>query len=110
MEFQMNNITYKIKEVSQEEIVNEAGGDIEEDEYFYGLAVYSKQTIYLDEDLSYARKRKTLIHELTHVYIREFITSNGLQNISEEMLCEMNENTHDIIHEIVEKYFNNTTL
>ena len=49
-------------------------------------------------------KRKTLIHELTHCYIREYITHEE-KNYSEEMVADISANSHDIIHKIVEDYF-----
>ena len=60
--------------------------------------------ILIDKDLSYSRKRKTLIHELTHVYIREYVTTREV-DINEETLCDIAANSHDVIHEILDEYF-----
>ena len=102
MEFEMNNSYYAIKEVSQEELKKEIAD--ENDGYYYGQTRFLKQIILIDKDLSVERKRKTLIHELTHVYIREYLTTRDI-NPDEEVLCDIHANCHDIIHKIVENYF-----
>ena len=102
MEFKMNDSFYTIIEVSQEEMQKEIAD--ENDGYYYGQTRFQKQIILIDKDLSVERKRKTLIHELTHVYIREYLTTRDI-NPDEEVLCDIHANCHDIIHKIVENYF-----
>ena len=102
MEFKMNNSFYAIKEVSQEELQREIAD--EEDGYYYGQTRFQKQMVLIDKDSSVERKRKTLIHELTHIYIREYLTSRDI-NPDEEVLCDIHANCHDIVHKIVEDYF-----
>lgn len=102
MTFKMNDSSYTIKEVSQEELQKEIAD--EDDGYYYGQTRFQKQLILIDKDLSVERKRKTLIHELTHVYIREYLTTRDI-NPTEEVLCDIHANCHDIIHNIVENYF-----
>ena len=102
MKFEMNKSIYEIKEVTQDELQKEIAD--EEDGYYYGQTIFQKQIVLIDKDLSYERKRKTLIHELTHVYIREYLTTRDI-NPSEEVLCDIHANSYDIIHEIVEEYF-----
>ena len=46
----------------------------------------------------------TLIHELTHCYIDNYITHCKKQ-YSEEDVADIVANSYDIIHEIVNKYF-----
>ena len=104
MEFKMNNSFYAIKEVSQE-ILQQEKTD-EEDGYYYGQTRFKEQVILIDKDLSTERKRKTLIHELTHVYIREYLTTRDISP-NEEVLCDIHANSHDIIHRILEDYFKN---
>lgn len=107
MEFKMNNCFYEIKEVSQEELQREIAD--EEDGYYYGQTRFQKQIVLIDKDLSVERKRKTLIHELTHVYIREYLTSRDI-NPNEEVLCDIHANCHDIVHKIVEDYFKGSEI
>ena len=54
------------------------------------------------------QKRQTLLHELMHCYVWSYVC--GFNNISEEALCDISANSHDIIHEIVENYFKNTII
>lgn len=102
MKFKINDAEYEIKEVSQE-IIKEEDTE-EEDGYYYGQTRFQRQVILIDKNLSKERKRKTLIHELTHVYIREFLTTRELDP-NEEVLCDIHANCHDMIHKIVEDYF-----
>lgn len=104
MTFQMNGSLYKICEVSQEELQQVIVS--EEDGYYYGQTRFREQTIYIDKDLKYERARKTLIHELTHVYIREYIATRDIE-LDEELLCDINANSHDIINKIIDEYFKN---
>ncbi len=104
MKFILNNSVYTIKEVSQEELQKEIA--CEDDGYYYGQTRFRTQVIFIDKDLSCERKRKTLIHELTHVYIREYVTTRDLEP-DEETICDIHANCHDIIHKIVENYFKN---
>lgn len=104
MKFKMNDSYYIIVEVEQEELKKEMSD--ENDGYYYGQTRFQKQIVLIDKNLSIERKRKTLIHELTHVYIREYLTTRDI-NPDEEVLCDISANSHDIIHKIVEDYFKN---
>ena len=100
--FRINRSDYVIKEVSQEELLKTIVD--EEDGYYYGQTRFPIQTIFIDKDLSYERKKKTLYHELMHVYIREYLTTRDISP-NEEVMCDISANSHDIIHDIVEDYF-----
>lgn len=102
MEFSINNRKWKILEVHQKEMFDESE---EKSGYYYGKCLIYKQIIYLDKDLPQETKRKTLLHELMHCYLSSYITLNFLDNISEDIWCDIAANSHDIIHEIVERYF-----
>lgn len=102
MKFKMNSSYYTIKEVSQEELQEEIAE--ETDGYYYGQTRFRKQQILIDKDLSYERKKKTLYHELMHVYIREYVSTRDIE-LTEESLCDISANAHDIIHGIVKYYF-----
>lgn len=102
MKFEMNGRTYIIKEVSQEDLRLQ-NGEIE-GEYF-GLTIPSKQEIWLWEELLKEQKRKTLLHELAHCYMFNYITFNNTE-FSEDTWADIFANSHDIIHKIVEDYFN----
>lgn len=102
IEFEMNSSCYTINEVSQDELQKEIASD--EDGYYYGQTRFRKQLILIDKDLPYERKKKTLYHELMHVYIREYISTRDI-DLTEELLCDISANAHDIIHKIVKDYF-----
>ena len=101
MEFTMNGVYYSIAEVEEEYMKD--GED--EDHYYYGQTDWEKHLVMLDKKLGLSKKKKTLYHELMHVYIKEYITTETLEDINEEILCDFSANSHDIIHKIVEDYF-----
>ena len=51
------------------------------------------------------QKEQTLKHELMHCYIGCYLF-NSEKEYTEEDLCNISANSHDIIHEIVKQYFN----
>lgn len=105
MKFKMNNHEWEIKEISREEIKRIFEEEMNEQVlYVYGLTKYDNHKIYINKDLCFDMKRKTLMHELMHCYKEEYV-SLELDSIDEETLCNLSANSHDIIHEIVERYF-----
>lgn len=99
----INGAKYLIKEVEQKDFV-EHGEHNKDDGYFFGQTHFDIQEIWLCKSLSKEKKKKTLIHELTHVYIHEYLTTQEIQP-NEETLCDIHANCHDLIHNIIEKYF-----
>ena len=114
MKFKINNREWKITETSQESIKNMQNirkANEEEnlksiDTRYYGITYCDIQKIYIDEDLPADRKKATLIHELTHCYIDNYITHCEKQ-YTEEDVADIVANSYDIIHEIVEQYERN---
>ena len=112
MEFKINNREWTILEVSQSEIknmqntrrANEDENIKSIDTRYYGITYCDIQKIYLDEDLPQQRKKSTLIHELVHCYIDNYITHCNKQ-YDEEDVADIVSNSYDIIHKIVDKYF-----
>lgn len=103
MKFKMNNRDWEIKEISQE--MFEPSNDEAEQGHCFGLCDYERQIIYLWQDLHQQQKRATLMHELLHCYIGCYISFEDIGNYPEDVMCNICANSHDIIHEIVEKYF-----
>jgi Zn-dependent peptidase ImmA (M78 family) len=106
----MNNRDWEIKELSQEEIRQhfidyKYDGEPVQGKY-YGMTYMDEQTIYIDSGLHPEQKKQTLMHELMHCYIGCYITHQE-QQYTEEDLCNISANSHDIIHKIVEDYFKN---
>ena len=112
MKFKINNMNWEIEEISQEEIKtmqNERKAKDEEnvkslDWRYYGITYNDDLKIYIDKNLHADRKKKTLIHELTHCYINSYITHQD-KNYNEEDIADIVSNSYDIVHEIVDKYF-----
>ena len=110
--FKMNNRNWQIEETSQEEIKTmQNKRRANEDENvkstytrYCGITYPDLQKIYLDKDIPEDNKRATLIHELTHCYITNYIT-NTEKDYDEEMVADIVSNSFDIIREIVDKYF-----
>lgn len=114
MKFKINNRSWEILEVSQAEIKtmqNERKANDEEDiksiaSRYYGVTYCDICKIYIDKDLPIDRKKATLIHELTHCFIDNYITHDEKQ-YSEEDVADLVSNSFDFINEVVEKYKNN---
>ena len=107
MKFKINNKTWEIKELSQQEMRAELKKHNDsQSEYgkYYGLTYADIQIIFLDKDLCPERKRSTLLHELGHCYIVTYITHQD-KNYNEEDVVDIISNSHDIIRDIVDKYF-----
>lgn len=103
MKFKINDRDWEIIEVDQTKMRELEKDDNEKNEY-YGLTVYNEQIIYLWEKLPKQQKRQTLIHELFHCYLGVYVSFQDL-NLTEEVVCNLTANSHDIIHKIVEDYF-----
>lgn len=112
MKFKINNVEWEILETSQLEIKkmqNKRFANNEENiedtaHRYYGVTYNDDCKIYLDKDIKQDRKRKTLLHELTHCYISSYITHQD-KNYDEETVSDIVSNSFDIILEIVSKYF-----
>lgn len=104
MKFKINNSNWKIIEVDQKRLCEEKGEKEDADRHYFGLTIFSKQEVLLWNKLPKHQKMKTLIHELEHCYIGNYITFSDM-NLTDEILCDISANSHYIIHEIVEKYF-----
>lgn len=112
MKFKINNREWDIIETSQKTIksmqnsrrANEDENIKSLDTRYYGITYTDIQKIYIDKDLNADRKKATLIHELTHCYIVNYITHED-KTYDEEMVADIVSNSYEIIHEIVNKYF-----
>lgn len=105
MKFKMNNRTWDILELDQKKFW-EADGKIqtEKDGDFFGRCLFKDQEIWLDKELTTEQKRQTLMHELMHCYIGSYLTYN-VDSYTEDTLCDISANSHDIIDKIVNDYF-----
>ena len=101
MKFKIGNRNWTIRETNQEELQKEMG---EINGCYFGLTIPNRQEILLWEDLCDEQKRQTLCHELFHCYTCTYISFNALE-LNEDWWADICANSHDIIHEITEKYF-----
>lgn len=93
MKFKINKREWKITEVSQQAIKNKQNirrANEEEnlksiDTRYYGITYCDEQKIYIDEDLPKDKKKATLIHELAHCYIDNYITHCDKQYTEEDV-------------------------
>lgn len=112
MMFEINGCSWYIQELSQEEIKEEMKKRSErelEDEpvkngRYFGTTYHDSQIIFLDKELPEDRKKKTLLHELTHCYIGSYVTHIE-KSYCEEDICDIVANSHDIIDKIIKDYF-----
>lgn len=111
MNFIMNDLPWQIIETSQEEmkkIQNIKKANEEENvksvmPRYFGITYFDDLIIYLDKNIDFDMKIKTLKHELAHCYIGCYITHQE-KNYDEEMVADIVSNSHSIISEIVNDY------
>ena len=112
MKFLINNREWEIIEKSQEQIkeVQQKRKAKEDEELksianrYYGITYCDWNQIFIDKDLPYNMKQSTLLHELTHCYIANFITHED-KMYSEEDVADILANGYNIILPIYNKYF-----
>lgn len=103
MKFKINNRDWEIKEITSAELLKRYKEYDSQAFYCFGMTKYDLQTIFLNEEMNYQVKKQTLYHELMHCYIWSYSSSHS--EYSEEEICDLSANSHDMIHEIVERYF-----
>lgn len=108
MKFKINNRTWNIKELSQEEIKKEfkrhLDGDPEETGKYFGITYADEQVILLDRDLCIETKKHTLKHELAHCYMNVYCY-HAQNNFTEEDMADVVANSNDFINDVINKYF-----
>lgn len=103
MTFKMNNRTWKIAKKPSEWMLEELKKESPESTYCFGMTKYAQQTIYINEEPCLEVQRQTLLHELVHCYLWSY--AYNFSQISEEGMCDIYANSHYVIHDIVERYF-----
>lgn len=112
MKFKMNNRNWEILETNQKDIkqmqnirnANDNENIESVEQRYFGITYFDECKIYLDEALPKDKKRSTLIHELVHCFIDNYITHEG-RNYTEENVCDVVANSYDIITSIIDEYF-----
>ena len=101
MKFKKNDLEFTIRYATADE-VKPVFNDKNEDSYYYGSTTLSKQEILINNEVSKEKQIETLYHELMHCYIFCYLC-DGLQ-FDEEGLCNISAKSHNIIHNIVERF------
>lgn len=100
MEFEINNSTWNIKEISDEEMQYDKG---KQGYYTHGFTCYSENTIYINK--TSPEKERTLKHELTHCWLYMYGHNQDDRNYNNEDICEIVASSNNFINDIVIKYF-----
>lgn len=100
MNFEINSDKWKIKMISDAEVNKLV--DNKENEFTHGFTDYKTLTIYLNEEAP--NYKKTLYHELTHVYMYESGNVQWDKTFNNEDICEICSCSHEFVHEVVEHY------
>lgn len=94
---------WEIKEINNSEMNMMCGSDLK-DSFTHGTTEYSENIIYINKDSPIMKR--TLYHELMHCFLYEFGHNPWEKEFNAEDVCEISACSHDMIHEIVKKYFN----
>lgn len=107
MKFKINYATYKIIEVSQNDLINEWKENHKDDSdseiYVYGHTDYRNHTIKICKELCAEEKIRTLKHELCHCWMWNTANSNQ-EEYNEEHICEIVAASNDFINEVIDEY------
>lgn len=101
MKFKMNDLEFEIKYASANE-VKAVFNDESPESYYYGATTLSEQRILINREVSKEKQRETVYHELMHCFIYCYLME-GMQ-FDEEGLCNISSKSHNIIHNIAEKF------
>lgn len=104
MKFEINNEEWEIFIVPSESIKNRYNEEYDNDSTFvFGLTIYPRHQIWINESMCEAQKFRTLRHELTHCYIWSFGLNNA-PHYTEEMVCDIVAASYGIIERIVMQF------
>ena len=104
MKFKMNERTWEITEAPGDWLLEEYKKELGPNSTFcFGLTRYHNQMIYINSEMCEDVKRQTLMHELMHCYMWNYLSNYN--EWGEEAVCDICANSHDIIHKIAEDYF-----
>lgn len=105
MVVKFNNLEWEIHEAEKDDLVKRYKEDHSENcDYVFGLTDYVTHDIYINNELLYPQKRKTLMHELTHAYLWS-VGMCDIKSFSEEIVCDLVGSCSDLIVEAAEQYF-----
>lgn len=108
MIFKINNDEWEIILKDKKVLADKYNSENEESDFVFGVTIYSKHQIWINQDMCVDQQIRTLKHELTHCYMWNY----GLYNVphyTEEMVCDLVSSINDFINEIVNAFKNITT-
>ena len=106
MTFKINNVSYKIIELTISQLREEYSKEYpntQDNVYIYGRTDYIGHRILLNKDLCLEERIRTLKHELCHCWLWNTANANQ-ETYNEEHICEIVACCNDFITEISEKY------
>lgn len=93
-------VEYEVLEISSEEMNTETDFPLEKGEKLFGLHDGFACKIFIDNSLSVANKRRTLIHEITHAIV-SVLGYRHTTKPNEEFICEFIGAHLDYIYNLV---------
>ncbi|MBQ8299496.1 MAG: ImmA/IrrE family metallo-endopeptidase [Clostridia bacterium] len=105
MKIQLNDMKWEIKETSGQELLEKyrAANPGEDVGYVFGICLRITNEILIAQELSEPQKKRTLIHELMHAWL--WTNRIGIENFTEEDICNFTSASYYFINDIVTKYF-----
>ena len=97
--FEINGDKWEIKIVPNSKM--EELEKVEEGDFLQGLTRYRENVVYINEEAP--NKKKTLIHELMHVYTYEYGLDPFRRKYDIEALCEICSASYDVIGDILKE-------
>ena len=91
MKFKINDIEYEIIEVDENEFIKTKEEAQDESYFLWGQTRFDTFKVLIYKELPIGQKRKTLMHELMHVYLKSYMTNEHLE------LCAIYQQIHTIL-------------
>ncbi len=110
MDFNINNNKWTILEKDTNVMLDKYKEDIDDRVTFaFGVTIFPTHEIWINKDMCFEQKIRTLKHELTHCFIYNYGLYNA-PSFNEEMVCDLVASITDFINEVINKYNPKTTL
>lgn len=104
MKFEINGDAWEIEEVEKEYLIDRYNREHEQKAYYcFGLTDYGNHIVFINESMCREQKRRTLMHELMHVYLWEVGVCDNFE-FNEEDICNFSASSHEIIEKVLAKY------
>lgn len=98
MNLEINGNEWKIVEVNEKDEKLKIN-----DKECWGTCMYEEQTIYICQEMRLSKKKQTLMHELSHAFLYEYLLKFQ-ENFDNEELCEFVAKYSQRIGNLANKY------